>query len=182
MKKVVILLLATLLITTSAFAHETGGWDEGLFWWEAGAGLLGAAAALGITAAVGENASPFYSISGVLGNATGVLLTGEIAGAPSKNWYITYPLTVFTSAGYPIVLGLVAFSTLYYSSYDVQVGVMSFVALSTPIATAAVYNWVKIPKKPKETLDTGFKVQPYTTYLTDSGGGMVPVYGVSVSF
>ncbi|MCP4229038.1 MAG: hypothetical protein GY771_02680 [bacterium] len=182
MRNIITLLLAVLLMASSVYAAESGGWDEGLFWWEAGAGLLGAAAALGITAAVGGNASPFYSISGVLGNATGVLLTGEIAGAPSKNWYLTYPLTFVTSAAYPLVLLVAAFPIMYGKSYGLQVGVASCVALSTPIATAVVYNWLKKPVVPEEPLDTGFNIRPYATYLADSGGGMIPVYGVSVSF
>jgi hypothetical protein len=182
MIKVVTTFLTVLILATSVSAAHAGGWSEGLFWWEAGAGLLGMATGFGIEALVVGYSSPFYSISGNLGNAVSVLLVGELNGKPSKNWYVNYPVTLLTSFGYPLIPGLAAFGLLYGSSYDLQVGVATVIALSTPIVTAAVYNWVKIPKKTEEPSDIGFKIRPYSTYLADSGGDLVPVCGVSVSF
>ncbi|MCP4229041.1 MAG: hypothetical protein GY771_02695 [bacterium] len=189
MKKAIGLLLAFLLLATSVSAAEPSGWDEGLFWWEAGAGLL-----LGVGAYVGTNCvcRPYSAenrlvIDGVyfLATAGGVLLVGELFGEESDNFYLTYPLTFAVSAGYPILSSL-AFSSLLHSE-DPETGLVKagwaiITAVTNSLATAAVYNWVKIPEKPEETLDTGFNIKPYATYLADSGGDLIPVYGVSVSF
>ncbi|MCP4229040.1 MAG: hypothetical protein GY771_02690 [bacterium] len=184
MRTLTTLILSALLLATSVCAAETNGWDEGLFWWEAGAGLLGAGVGAGLGLAVGQD--DIATVAFVLGNAGGVIFVGEHFGVKSKNWYLTCPLTAITSMAYPVLMVL-AMPALFSGlegdgGFDAINSWLVLTAISDPLVTAVVYNSLKRPEMPEKSLDTGFDIKPYATYLADSGGDLVPVYGVSVSF
>ncbi|MCP4229039.1 MAG: hypothetical protein GY771_02685 [bacterium] len=182
MKKVIALLLAFVLLATSIYAAEPDGWDFWLYMREAGAGILLGLGGAGIAAYSGNTTAAYAGY--VFGNAAGVLAAGEYFGAKSENWYFTYPLTIIVSTAYTtsiVMAGGATFDELYASLSDDD-ALTIFISISNAFVSAEAYNLVKRPVMPEKSLDTGFNIKPYATYLADSGGDIVPVYGVSVSF
>jgi hypothetical protein len=182
------------LVAVYAGAAEPGGWNWGMYFAEVGAGEAVSLGTIAAGIAVEDGHLPFYkgeygwenvaaisfTLGSLAGGPTGVLLVGELAGAPSDNKFKTYGLTFASTLIYPaitIAAGL-AFIDSYFGFYITAFGILS-TPIVNPFITASVYNKVK---RPKTESTASVNVRPYTNLLADSGAGPVPVYGVSVSF
>jgi hypothetical protein len=194
MKVALTVALILALVATSAGAAEPGGWSWGMYFAEVGAGEAMSVATVGVGLAVEAGHLPFYrgeygwegvavigfTLGSLVGGPTGVLLVGELAGAPSDNKFKTYGLTFASTLIYPaitIAAGL-ALVDSYAGFYIMAIGILS-TPIVNPFIAATVYNKVK---RPKTESTASVNVRPYTSLLADNGDGSVPVYGVSVSF
>lgn len=191
MKRALMVAIIFGLITTYAGAGEPGGWSWGMYFAEVGAGeafslgMFGTGLAAAASSSHGNEEVAMaagFALGTFVGSPTGVLLVGELAGAPSDNKFKTYGLTFASTLIYPGIMTGAFFASLNSVGYaPLAVAVIGF--LSTPIInpfiTAAVYNKVK---RPKTESTASVNVRPYTSLIADNGAGPVPVYGVSVSF
>ncbi len=191
MKRTIMVGVIFVLITTCAGAVEPGGWSWGMYFAEVGAGeafslgMFGTGLAAAAASSHGNEEVAMaagFALGTFVGSPTGVLLVGELAGAPSDNKFKTYGLTFASTLIYPGIMTGAFFASLNSVGYaPLAVAVIGF--LSTPIVNpfiaATVYNKVK---RPKTETGSAFYVKPYSKLLADNGAGPVPVYGVSVSF
>ncbi len=199
MRKVAILALIFIFLSTSVFAAEPGGWSFWMYIGETLAGFgcgLGAAAITSNALANSSTSANVYASMGAIGigSAGGVILVGELFGAKSENPGLTYGLTAGTSIAFPLIIAAstgLANDTVSGDSGDfggalggaIANGMVAFgVILADPHIAAVTYNIVKKPEMPSKTSDLGFELKPHSAYLTDSGGDLVPLYGLTVSF
>jgi len=178
-----------LLFAVSAFAAEPDGWHVKLYFGETiTGGLLGFGLGLGLAKAFeneNSNAGAIAYFSGVAaGNTAGVLLIGELFGAKSKNWYITYPVTFCAASVLPIIGYSIGKEAA--GAGIVGIGVVGLAILVPPIITPTItgitYNLVKKPKTQIKKVETEIGIAPYTAMLVDRKNSFIPIYGVTVSF
>ncbi|UCH77384.1 MAG: hypothetical protein JSU81_06500 [Candidatus Coatesbacteria bacterium] len=183
MRKVAVCIIICIIL--SSFARA--GWDPdtwcsgSMFACEAaaGAGLglcLAAAASYGEDDDAGPN---WLALTGfAVGSAGGVILVGEFFDDRSPNWYVTYPVTFAGASILPVTFGVIA----ERSDLDEAYWAALLMAFTTPIVTAATYNLVKEKVEETWTVRHEGEVRPYAGLLPDTGGGYVPVCGLSASF
>lgn|GEM_PF-1232121 len=194
MKRTMVTAVIFVIMTTYAGAAESGGWSRRMYLAEVCAGEAISLGAVGVGLAVEGGHLPFYkgeygweniavigfTLGSLVGGPTGVLLVGELAGAPSDNKFKTYGLTFASTLIYPaitIAAGC-AFTSSYLGFYIIAFGILS-TPIVNPFITATVYNKVK---RPKTESTASVNVRPYTNLLADNGADPVPVYGVTMSF
>lgn len=195
MKKLIAVMLIILLVPATAFAAEPDGWSPWLLIAEAGVGAgFGGALAL-ITSLVmnfaiaGDNSdATIYTAltADAFGATAGTLFIGEVFGARSDNKEATFLGTTLTSVGAAILfmLPFALEDSEQYTSETTTAEIIGYSGLGgIPVVTAIMYNVIKKPKITEETsLDSDFRINPTAGYLTDSGGDIVPTYGLTVFF
>jgi hypothetical protein len=185
MKKLALTGLVAILITNTASFGSS--WDEGLYFAEV---AIGAAAGLSTGLIIHGLVDRRSSGSGgtnwnALGAAAltypftvplGVIISGNSIGSPPENPLPTYLAT----AGASIGSALISFFGIYFLGPD-EAAIYGTVVV-TPFATAAVYNAVKTPGVEKTEIGARVTISPYSDLLAESGGSLVPTYGVSIGF
>lgn len=114
--------------------------------------------------------APFGYAAGV---SLGVIIFGDSVGARPENPGVTFVAPLGTSFGVTALslLGLLRIST---EAYIIGTAVLA------PLLTAVVYNSVKRPRVEGTVTGSRVTVSPYATLLTESDGGVIPTYGVTV--
>jgi len=182
MRKLTVLAIVTVFISNAVYAQS--GWDEGLFWAEAGVGALAGMGFGLITYKIANNRSNvsnhtdwnsigYMAFSYPAGTSLGVILYGNLKGAPPQNPVWTYLASIGTSYG--IAIPSMSFSWMI-SSEALAYGSM----ILTSLATAAIYNTVKRPRAEETVIDTRITISPYTELLSERDGGFVPTYGIII--
>lgn len=189
MKKAIVAVL--LLFAVSSFAAEPDGWHVKLYFGETiTGGLLGFGLGLGLAKAFenennDSNAGAIAYFSGVAaGNTAGVLLIGELFGARSENWYITYPITFCAASVLPIIGYSIGKEAAGAGIVGIGAAVWAGLVppIITPTITGITYNLVKKPKTQIKKAETEIGITPYTAMLVDHKNSFIPIYGVTVSF
>ncbi len=184
--KIILILFTVIGTSGNASAGEPEGFRLGLSLGEFGASaFLGAGAAIGggkAAVTLGADGNGQIAIAGLAytaGATAGVLLVGELAGAPSANKAETY---LWTFGGTLIYPGIITVTKLMNPNSDTAIAGMMMAPVIIPLITTIIYNLVKVPKAESANDNARVVIRPYSGYLADGGGGYITAYGVEISF